>query len=300
MGLRHAIAFALTVSAAASPSAQRIDVDAAVARARRYLAAWKPSLAAIVAEERYRQTLQQFPMDRDVVSGPIVTTNRDLLSDVLLVRAGEAWLMFRDVMTVDGVAVHDRRRRFDELFKTPGANLVTSARRIADEGARYNLGRLFRNLNTPTTALVYLEDAYASSVRWRDAKRVDLDGTPAIELAFHQNRAPYAIRSLNGEPQAARGRIWIESTSSRILRTELEIRGRVPVEGSAVRPNMPRSFVTVTARFGPVPGLEAWVPLSMEDAYEVEGRAEERMKGAALYTNHRIFQTSARIVGADR
>ena len=300
MGLRHAIAIALIFSASASPAAQRIDVGAAVAHARQYLAAWKPSLAAIVAEERYRQTLQRFPIDRDVVSGPIVATTRDLVSDVLLVRAGQAWLMFRDVMTVDGVAVHDRHRRFDDLFKTPDADLVTGARRIADEGARYNLGRLFRNLNTPTTALVYLEDSYTSSVRWRDAKHVELDGTPAIVVAFDQNRAPYAIRSLSGDPQPARGRIWIESTSSRILRTELEIRGRVPVEGSSVRPNMPRSFFTIISRFGPVPGLEAWVPLSMEDTYEVETRAEERMKGVASYTNHRIFQTSARIVGGDR
>jgi hypothetical protein len=300
MGLRHAIAFAIVFSAPASSTAQRIDAGDAAARARQYLAAWKPSLAAIVAEERYRQTLQRFPIDRDVVAGPVVTTTRDLVSDVLLVRAGQAWLMFRDVMTVDGVAVHDRHRRFDDLFKSPDSNLVASARRIADEGARYNLGRLFRNLNTPTTALVYLEEAYASSVRWRDAKRIDLDGTPAIELAFNQNRAPYAIRSPNGDPQAARGRLWIEATSSRILRTELEIHGRAAVEESSVRPNMPRNFFTITSRFGPVPGLDAWVPLSMEDSYEVEGRAEERMKGSASYTNHRLFQTSARIVGATR
>jgi hypothetical protein len=291
MGLRYALALTLIGFTAASPSAQRLDTSSALKLTRAYLKKWQQSLAAVVAEEHYTQTM------RDGRS--LGETTRTLVSDVLLVHAAgeDGWLLFRDVLTVDDEAVRDRQRRFDQLFVRPDANLVATARKIADEGARYNLGRVFRNLNTPIATLVFLADKYTASVRWQSPKRVDLDGSPALELAFEQKRAPFAVRSLDGKPQPASGRIWIEPASGQVRQTELLI---VENAFDISRPNLARiarTRVVIGARFGPVAHLDVWVPLRMTEDYIVSSDVVlERMDGQALYSNHRQFQTSARIV----
>jgi hypothetical protein len=195
--------------------------------------------------------------------------------------------MFRDVMSVDGDPVQDRQRRFQELFVRPDANLVATARRIADEGARYNLGTLFRNLNTPATALTFLDDKYDSSVNWRSPKLTRLDGRQLAELTFEQRDAPFTIRSTQGYSVPAAGRMWIEPTSGRIEQTELEL--RVPRRKGVIR---------LASTFGPVPGITPWVPLRMSEEYEMDDRIYETLKGLAVYSNHRTFQTATRIIGS--
>ena len=56
------------------------------------------------------------------------------------------------VMAVDGDAVRERERHFMDLVGNPAAEVIAMARRLAEESARYNLGRLVRTTNTPTTA----------------------------------------------------------------------------------------------------------------------------------------------------
>jgi hypothetical protein len=282
---------------AAAPDAHRVDAKSAAARARDYLRVWQQSLAAVVAEEHYTQTLWRFPRGSDVVSLDNTTTTRTTVSDVLLVRAGgnDAWLLFRDVMVVDGERVNDRERRFDELFVRPDANLVATARKIADEGARYNLGTLFRNLNTPVTALIFLEDKYVSSVRWRDAGREEMDGIPVVRLSFEQKEAPYAIHSREGGAIPASGSIWVEPASGRIVQTEVTI-----LTAKVIRGPRGRSMLRITSRFGAVPGLTVWVPLRMIEEYDLQARTDERLKAQATYTNHRLFQTATRIIGDAR
>ena len=67
---------------------------------------------------------------------------RRLVSEFALVpnaSASAGWLGFRDVIEVDGKPVTNRRDRLQALFQS-GAPDLTAARRIADEGARYNIG----------------------------------------------------------------------------------------------------------------------------------------------------------------
>jgi hypothetical protein len=286
MGLRYAAALALILSAPAA--AERTSPSAIVALARDYLRAWEQSLAAVVAEERYTQTLKRYTrlgvLETD---GPGMRT---LVSDVLLVRApGEdAWLMFRDVFSVDGEPVRDRKQRFEQLFVRPDANLVASARRIADEGARYNLGSLFRNLNTPATAFVFLDEKYESSVAWRDAKQIDRDGVKLRELEFEQKRPPFAIGSLNGQTIHTSGSMVVEEQSGRIVQTEL-----------LIRIARTRTYMRLRCDFGPVPGIDTWVPMRMAEEYERQSQSHEELKAQAVYTNHRVFQTQSRIIGEE-
>jgi hypothetical protein len=205
-------------------------------------------------------------------------------SDVLLLRAPaqDAWLSFRDVFEVDGRAVRDREQRFDRLFRTPTSQLATDAGRIANESARFNLGRVTRNINSPTTALVFLQPPYVNLIKWSLDARAKRDDTRVWELRFTQDRAPYAVTEHGGRPVRASGRLWLEPGTGRIRETDLLLRA---------------TSVTsrVNTRYGPMASADILVPVRMEDDYEMPAR--ERVAGIATYINHRLFQTAARIVG---
>jgi hypothetical protein len=278
---------------AAMPSAQAVNAKSVVALAQAYLERWEPVLAAIVAEEHYVQALTEF-----TALGINRQSTRRLVSDVLLVRPPKdpIWMLFRDVLTVDEKPVRDRQRRFDALF-VRSESVVAGARRIAEASARYNLGQLARDVNTPAAALIFLKKPFSESTSWKRPAGVDLDGARVWEVAFEQRRAPYAIRTQEGLPQPASGRIWIEDRSGRILKAQVEawsVGGR-----TSNRP--PRAWVQVTAHFGPVSGMDVWVPLRMDEQYRLYDAAAnqmlERVEAGATYTNHRRFQTEARIVG---
>jgi hypothetical protein len=283
MGMRHPLTLALSLVAFGAAPASSVTARDAVAITRQYLDTWQEELAAVVAEERYEQS-------RSVWSGAARSRfwrevqTRSTRSDVLLLRAPaqDAWLSFRDVFEVDGRAVRDREQRFDALFRTPTSHLATNASRIANESARFNLGRVNRNVNSPTTALVFLESPYVGSIEWSLDRRASRNDTRVWMLRFTQDRAPFAVKGPDGRPVRASGRLWIEPGSGRILETELQLRG-------------PDVTSRVNTRYAPMPAADVLVPVRMEDEYEMP--SQERVAGIATYVNHRLFQTGMRIVG---
>ena len=298
MDMRAALLLALTL-AVGTPLAGRGESKPSIRTVRAYAAQWQAELAAVVAEEHYEQTSVEWPRGRAMPRGPRRVATRRLLSDVLLVRAANThtWLMFRDVLEVDGKAVRDRQSRFAALFARPDADLVASARRIADETARYNLGRLTRNINTPATTLVFLDDTMGASTKWKGPRPVRLNGAAAWEFTFEQMRAPFVLATPDGRPQPATGRISVDGATYRILLTELHVRSTtLSREG---RPGTVRSVTKLTTRFGPVPGINPWVPLRMQERVEMAGGFDELLTGEAAYTKHRVFQTSVRVVGSE-
>ena len=76
------------------------------------------------------------------------------------------WVSFRDVMTVDKRAVGDRQERLLQLLQSPASNALAQARRIAQESARFNLGRITRTMNVPDMALEYLHPRHAARIRF--------------------------------------------------------------------------------------------------------------------------------------
>jgi len=288
---------ALLLALAGAPSATTIATTP-VELTREYLARWQQQLAAIVAEEHLTQTITSSKESGDTV--------RTLVSDVLVVRSREnAWLMFRDVMSVNGVAVRDREQRFASLFSRPDVDVVTSASRIADESARFNAGALFRNTNTPLAPLVFLDPKYARNTqwKWRDAR---LEGRAVIELTFEQKKAPFAIHDTDGRPQPAEGRIWSEPATGRIVKAEFRLEDKV-IRGEGIFSGLTRMTTSVTATYGPVRDVATWVPLQMNEQIDLRvvqpqltpegGSMNERLVGTAAYSNFRQFQTSGRIVG---
>ena len=86
--------------------------------------------------------------------GPGVSARRQIAADLLMVKTDNGlFTNYRDVAAVDGKPVKDRGERALALFTSGNAPAHATLARVAQEGARYNLGTLRRTLNVPTLPL---------------------------------------------------------------------------------------------------------------------------------------------------
>jgi hypothetical protein len=196
-------------------------------------------------------------------------------ADLVMVRIGGAagWISFRDVLTVDKRRVSDREERLLKLLQSPAPNALTQARQIAQESARFNLGRITRTMNVPDMALEYLQPKHAARIRIEPLRNETIDGRPVVVLRFTEATGPSVIRSLVGRDLLARGRVWAEPGSGAIVRTELLIEDR-------------SSKGTSTVDFGMEPRLGIRVPIKMTERYTTSG---ETIDAVAIYSDFRRF-----------
>jgi hypothetical protein len=281
---------ALATVTAEPVAAQEPALKSVMQRAGAYVTEFRRQLSSIVAEESYVQEVRPLNV-RPAPTG--ATRRRELRSDFLLVRPAGAdrYVEFRDVFEVDGKPVRDRQERLTALF-LDGSRSSASPRiqRIIDESARYNLGTIERNVNTPTLPLLFIGPDNQPRFRF---KRV-ADRAPAIThtpreatanftiatevwvVEYEEVQRKTLIRTAAGRDIPARGRFWIEPSTGRVLMSELT------ADSSAVR-------ATIDVSYQSEPLLGFLVPIEMRERYE--GRRDSTLiEGNASYGNFRQFQ----------
>src|SRR5689334_15395572 len=151
--------------------------------------------------------------------------HRDLRSDFLLVKAPDtsALVAFRDVLEVDGIAVRDRQQRLARLFLNASPDAMTQAERIGDEGARYNLGNMRSTLGNPVLALGVVQLSYQPRFKFSLGKEDRSVGAGVWMLDYQETASPAMVRGEAGRDLFAHGRLWIEATTGRVLKTELRV-----------------------------------------------------------------------------
>jgi hypothetical protein len=127
-------------------------------RLGQYVDRYGERMAVVVGMERYTQ--------RDSGS----RNTRELVSEIALLQVRGDWVGYRDVFQANGIAIPDRQSRLRRLFEQSPSSAVEEGRRIADESARYNLGRIIRNFNIPTAALFFLQTANLQRFRFAFAR----------------------------------------------------------------------------------------------------------------------------------
>src|SRR5882724_2164516 len=157
--------------------AERVSLAVLLDRAGWYLESFIDEFENVVAEEVYTQdasamlpSFMPTPTGRNAVplqpsmAEAMRARHRDLRSDYLLVRSPDtsALVPFRDVLEVDGVPVRDRETRLAKLFLGGPADAMAQAARLANEGARYNLGNMRSTLGNPILGLGVLQKGYQS------------------------------------------------------------------------------------------------------------------------------------------
>ena len=291
-GLLLALSVSTALVLAAAPPA-RAELDVVLDRAGWYLDYFVDEFENVVAEENYIQdssqllpTISPSSGGRGAIAPPPSTAemlrarHRDLRSDFLLVKSPdtEALVPFRDVIAVDGVPVRDREARLAKLFLTASRGTMAQAERIREEGARYNLGNMRSTLGNPVLALVVLQQSYQHRFRFTQAKEDRAFGPGVTVVEYKEIGLPAMIRGEAGGDLFAHGRLWIDSATGRVLKTELQ------VEQPAVR-----AVITTTFQAEEHSGIA--VPREMREQYTFPNG--NRVNTVATYGRFRRFDVSA-------
>lgn len=286
IGARGVVLAALVLLIPLILPAQEPSLDTVLERAAGYVAEFRDELSNIVSEELYQQQAET-----STTSGagafPRVEHERIVLrSDFLLVRMPESprHVEFRDVYEVNGQATRDRDERLSRLFLSGSTAASDQMQSITNESARYNIGLIERSLNTPTLALLFLDNAYQRRFTFeRVADSVPLlefDGswpTAAQLWVVQYQEVSYRtlIRGKGNRDLPIHGRFWVEPTTGRVVASELV------AKDSEVE-------ATVDVRYAFDEGVGHVVPVEMRESYgDIYGT---RVDGFATYSNFRQFQ----------
>jgi hypothetical protein len=279
-----ALASAALLAAPRQPPAEP-SLTAVLDRAAAYVARFQERLSRVVAEEHY---VQDWHSTRAGHARRLA--HRELRSDLILMRVGHdtSWTEFRDVFEVDGRAIRPRDGRLVDLLQH--AADVVQASAIVAEGARFNIGDVERNVNTPLFALRFLERANQRRFTFRRASdgartaepsgtapddRVFRVSTEVWVIAYRETQVPTLIRSADRKNQSAAGRFWIEPATGRVLVSELTVGDR----------NM---RATIDVSFQSEPLLDMLVPVAMRERYEAR-RSKTVLEGRATYGRFRLL-----------
>jgi len=274
-GLACAAVASLSAGQPAGPSLETV-----LRRAAAYVTDYQTRLAGIVAEETYRQNV----LVTQRRGSPTTRQFRTLRSDLLLVKNGTegSWLQFRDVFEVDRKPVRDRDERLYKLFVGASADAAAQAQAIQAESSRYNIGPIMRTINMPILALVFFDRANQPRFRFEQGKPGNTRRYAGMAaegdvwmIEYTETLAGTVVRGANDKDIPSHGRIWIDSTTGRFLRTELIS------EDTEIR-----ALISVTYRAEA--GLDLLVPAEMRELYELR-RTQSRIDGRAEYSRFRRF-----------
>lgn len=271
------LAAALCVLLAHGVAAQT-EVSVLVARASAYVETFQQNFGSVVAEERYEQKLRRAPgATTSIQRGGSDPAETVLRSDFLLVQVkGEGWLPFRDVFERDGTQLRDREDRLAAIFLSGGRNAFEQAQAVMNEGARYNIGNVQRNINVPTLPLAFLTGQHRHRFEFKLGKRDDSDGRVVIE--FRETARPTFVSTTGGRDLPVRGRFWVNEADGTVLRTELEA-----IDTSV------EAHITVT--YERDEGIGLFAPARMEERYRRQ-RDPMEVLGVATYSRFRRFQVT--------
>jgi hypothetical protein len=190
---------------------------------------------------------------------------------------GDDWSGFRDVHEVDGKPVADRRDRLERLFSLPAKSAIPDARRINDESARYNLGAIQRNFNTPTMALFFLERVNHARFTFKKEGQDRIDGATVWKIRYEGIQSP---PQSSGKDMPVSGIMWVDPIDGPVLKTHMSIETEVHLGTTAENidgTQLPRGAWThsrahasasVTVTYKSDPRLGFLVPSEMLETYE--------------------------------
>lgn len=252
----------------ASLSAQQPDTTALLDKAATYLSDLLPRLTNVVAEERYAQR----------ISSP--ATRRELVSDYLLVQvqgSGDV-ASFRDVYEVDGKPVRDRDERLQKLFVESPRTAAEQASAVNRESARHNIWNV-GTLGNPYLVVAFIQPAYRSRFRFYSPRRDRDLGENVWAVQYQEFVRPTVLRGPGNGDNFARGRLWIDADTGRVLRSELLLGANSPRFGFT-----PIEIVT-TFRYEA--DLDLMLPAEMREFYP-DARVGD-VRATATYSRFRRF-----------
>jgi hypothetical protein len=253
-----------------------------------YIDDYQRQLTAIVADEVYVQEIRsQVPAE----DGP---RSRRLRGEVffLFAAAEREWMAIRDVQEVDGTPLRGTTDVRETLRTLPPAQV---ADRMKSYNARYNIGRIARNINEPTLALLVLDASHRSRFKFKTGKPRQVGDRALVPLSFKERERPTLIRSPAGDPIYSSGELLVEPGTGRIWQSTLD------VSVDAIK-------VQLTTDYAFDGRLNLLLPALFRERYEQgsegprpgsresrSGAAHELIVAEGRYSNFRRFEVLSRV-----
>ena len=276
---------AVATAAAAQPA-----LDQLLERAGRYARGFQHDFETIIADETYvqRERITRIQGGKPHVTSSARTINSEMA--FMWLPEDRSWLLVRNVRKVDNKEVRDSRARLERVLAdtTPGT-LIPRFKRLRDESARFNLGRIQRNLNDPMLPFQFIDPTYQPRFTFEIAGQEAINGVTTSRVAFEEKATPTVV-AVDGHDAFSKGEIWL-TPSGIVLRTHLIVDNRVTSLSSSL-----------TVTYGREPKLAAWVPVRMDEKYLQRppyssfDSVSTEITCSATYWNFRRFETSARLV----
>jgi hypothetical protein len=299
----------LGIAAGPGRASQETSLADILERAGKYVRQFERDFAMVISDEHHGQ--DQYPRTMDDLPGRnygsprtmglSVRSNvhRETRSEMLFVRGERelAWLAVRNVLMVkDGIgtgslwqSIPESKDRLDRALRDTSPGQPLRLRTLADDGARFNLGRrIYRNFNTPPLALQLLGLEFQPRFAFTLAGREKVAGSPTVKLAFAERGSPTVIAFKDQDLPSA-GEVWVREADGAILRTHVTLRAPQTDEG-------PSMDVSIRVDYRHDAKLDMWVPAQMTERYTERRQPGERIYCYATYSNYRRFETSGRLV----
>jgi hypothetical protein len=180
-----------------------------------YVAKYGEQASAIVGTEKYSQLV--------TLEGTPPLPPKRLVAEFAIVRAGNGWTGFRDVVEVGGNKVPDRKDRLERML-TEMTGSEADLIKIASENARYNVGPISRNINTPTAALFFFQAANLPRFTFTRKGTKKIDGVETVEIEFKETQKPTLIARRNGADVPMEGALWVVAADGTVVRTRLRMK----------------------------------------------------------------------------
>ena len=210
-------------------------------RMGRYVATYGEKASLFVAVEKYSQSI--------TYEGQNQLPPRRLVAEFAIVKApgDNGWLGYRDVVEVDGRAVSDRRDRLMTLLTDAAAD-SNGVIALANESARYNVGPISRNFNTPTSTLFFFYPASLLRFAFTRKGTRKLEGVETWEVQFKETKSPTIVTTRSGKNVPLEGTLWVSPADGAILKSRLVLRNFADQMTQPTQEDPTTRTSTVTAR----------------------------------------------------
>ena len=202
------VAFVLAAGALAWPqSLQAPSLDDVLKRAREAVVRYEEQAVLLLADEQCDQKAFESNVETTGGFGAFRGTpvrvdpkgRRRWQAELAMIRTpeltstGYPWTEFRDVVSVDGQALPDHVSRLSSLFLQQAGWTLQRARDIAQESARFNIGSVARNVNTPAVPLLVLHPANAARFSFEKDREEDVEHIRTWKVDYREKAAPTLI-----------------------------------------------------------------------------------------------------------
>jgi len=275
---RARVAILLVPLLTLSPIAQGPALDSVLAQAGEYVTNYNKTFRLLVAEESYEQIMRPYGNSRNdlLASGPPlgemgtpkVRTMRSAFALVAFPDA-HAWMAFRDVFEVDGKALRPEKNRLERAFTDTPQDALEMARAFTDETLKYNFGVTKRDVNVPTFPLMALMPLAQQGFAFTKKGEKRVNNAPAWVIEFNETQRPALARTADGTSKPARGELWVEPGSGRVVKTRLVFDTLDAYPDMRMRQEKYADFprVTIDVTYRPDAALKAWLPVEMQESY---------------------------------